>query len=293
MVRQPCPEPLFFEPCCLENKIDEQKPNQWPPIPLVLEHENELQEYPPNRVGLDNTNKNSSNNFDHENSSKGDADGWNILQSLSSKNKQANPDEHVYVHPLVKKSSSMLRLKSLEMCTESLGSESGDEFSHPLSPNTNEDYHQFWRLKYEKSSKKVPGNTNFPPPLSSISGSENVQVTPHREGGRLVLKVAKSCPCSSYFQAERVDGRLRLCLVKDGSPTRKEVEIDGEYEQEEEEEEYDDYDDENWVDDIGGNNENAGCEAGIVDRPIPRSCKESGHENKAIPNWEPYWVAIS
>lgn len=269
---QSCFEHLAFEPYGLEHKINQPKPNQWPEIPLILENQNERQEK------INNKNKTPSNNSDQKNNT-GDASAWNIIESLSNKNEKANQDENVYVHPLVKKPSS-LSLKSLEMCTESLGSETGDEFSLSLSPKTNEEYRQMWRLKYEMSTKKVSGSTNFPPPLSSITGSDSVQVTPHREGGRLVLKAATGSPCSSYFQAERVDGRLRLCLVEDN------YESDGEYELQAEEEEYDD-------DDENENSENFMCEMEIGDRLVPRRCKESGHENKGMPNWEPCWVAIS
>ncbi|KAK2359275.1 protein FAF, chloroplastic [Trifolium repens] len=48
--------------------------------------------------------------------------GWGFLQNLT---KTENGNDKVYVHPTVKRSASMLSEKSLEMCTESLGSETG------------------------------------------------------------------------------------------------------------------------------------------------------------------------
>jgi hypothetical protein len=51
---------------------------------------------------------------------------------------------------------------------------------------------------------------NFPPPLTTIRGSESLRVRPHREDGRLVIEVTKVPPSTSCFQADRSNGRLRL-----------------------------------------------------------------------------------
>nr|AFK46160.1 unknown [Lotus japonicus] len=59
-----------------------------------------------------------------------DERGWSFLQALTkptSSNCNKEEDDKVYVHPTVKRSSSLLSEKSLEMCTESLGSETGVE----------------------------------------------------------------------------------------------------------------------------------------------------------------------
>ncbi|KAL8548350.1 hypothetical protein ACS0TY_007610 [Phlomoides rotata] len=152
-----------------------------------------------------------------ENSKKGNKNGeeslncWNFMQSAT--NPLCNSRDEVYVHPLSKRSTSSLSTKSLEMCTESLGSETGS-----LINSSTDEY------CYEKQSsdvikvaktrqvmkKKV---RSFPPPLTSISGSAGVQVQTHREGGRLVIKAFSYSCCSSYFQAERENGRLRLSLL--------------------------------------------------------------------------------
>lgn len=124
-----------------------------------------------------------------------------------------NETEHVYVHPLVKRSASSLSTRSLEMCTESLGSETGSVFD---STNIGQDLSYNNNVSMERQSKQAKTRVelgkkvkSFPPPLSSIDG---VQVQTHREGGRLVIKAFS---VSSCFQAERDNGRLRLSLMKD------------------------------------------------------------------------------
>ncbi|KAL3647886.1 hypothetical protein CASFOL_008854 [Castilleja foliolosa] len=124
--------------------------------------------------------------------------------------------EQVYVHPLVKRSSSSLSLKSLEMCTESLGSETGND----MISNIDEFYHQHalekqsCNRKNQESPKKIKKAINFPPPLTSISGNEGVQVKTHREDGRLVIKAFSFSCCRNYFQAERENGRLKLSFLR-------------------------------------------------------------------------------
>ncbi|KAL6516070.1 hypothetical protein OROGR_019375 [Orobanche gracilis] len=94
--------------------------------------------------------------------------------------------EQVYVHPLGKRSSSSLSTKSLEMCTESLGCETGNNI---VSDYDDFSYHAF----LEK---------------------QGVQVRTHREGGRLVIEAFNFPYGGNYFQAERDNGRLKLSLVK-------------------------------------------------------------------------------
>ncbi|KAI5315978.1 hypothetical protein L3X38_045154 [Prunus dulcis] len=209
----------------------------------------------------------TNNNLNLIDSKDADKPGLSFLQSLGNPKNQTTKTEteteKVYVHPLVKRSALMLSPKSLEMCTESLGSETGSE-------NGGDDFSLFSQidadisfLSLESSGKinptctptitsessKISSDNNvraspktlkrsvatsFPPPLTSISGSNGVQVRPHREGGRLVLKaVTVSSPPTAYFQAERGDGRLRLLLLKDPSPNC-DIEEAGEDECEEE-----------------------------------------------------------
>ncbi|KAK6141403.1 hypothetical protein DH2020_024851 [Rehmannia glutinosa] len=200
---QSCLDPLLFEPGELTHQL--APPKQGISFP-----------WPQKQTEIENS-KNSPIN------SEKSASNWNFIQSLtnnSHNHRQSNDDvtEQVYVHPLVKRSSSSLSTKSLEMCTESLGSETGngidsifDEFSSEKQSST--------RIKPAKnldSSKKIKKSSNFPPPLTSISGNEGVQVKTHREGGRLVIKAFSFSSCTTYFQAERENGRLKLSLLRDG-----------------------------------------------------------------------------
>lgn len=147
--------------------------------------------------------------------------------------------ESIYVHPLSKRSSSsssysyssssrILSEKSFEMCTENLGSETGTDdvmdinilssssySSSPLplpSPSPSPSPREYsWR-----SSKKLlhSSSRNFPPPLTTISGANSLQVRSHRENGRLVLKAIESPIRHSFLHAERSSGRLTLTLHK-------------------------------------------------------------------------------
>ncbi|CAN6589069.1 unnamed protein product [Malus baccata var. baccata] len=179
--------------------------------------------------------------------------GWSFLQSVANQTQTAKSEseaEKVYVHPLVKRSASVLSPRSLEMCTESLGNETGSEnggdklslllhkiespllslgSSGEVNPNprcstttitTSESPKILSDNNVQATPKRLKSGsattTNFPPPLTSISGSNGVQVMPHREGGRLILKaVTVVSPPTANFQAERGDGRLRLTLLKD------------------------------------------------------------------------------
>lgn len=137
--------------------------------------------------------------------------------SLSNNNGEVPPKP--YVHPLSR--NSFLSSKSLEMCTESLGSETGcgiDQSSH-LAPA------EEVKTRANKAKTKQQ-SIGFPPPLTSIGGGVEVQT--HREGGRLVIKaVASSASNCGVFQAERGNGRLRLSLVKDEEVVTEEAEADG------------------------------------------------------------------
>ncbi|MBA0736433.1 hypothetical protein Gogos_009989 [Gossypium gossypioides] len=143
--------------------------------------------------------------------------GWSFLHSLSNANEYSTQNDNVYVHPLVKRSASILSEKSLEMCTERLGSETGSDVSDIslLSLQTGV-YNPSNSKPRESSLKRKTSRINtFPPPLTSITGSNGVQVKSHREGGRLVLQAVTIPPCHTYFHAERSEGRLRLSLFKD------------------------------------------------------------------------------
>ncbi|KAG6417243.1 hypothetical protein SASPL_119396 [Salvia splendens] len=128
-----------------------------------------------------------------------------------------------YVHPMVKRSKSSMSEKSLEVCTESLGSETGSDcFSDPELGDEEElikkrEQQQVVfpfadeNLNVVVKFKKSPPPRTFPPPLPSIDGGASVQMHSRRENGRLVLEAVSVAP-RNYFHANREDGRLLLTL---------------------------------------------------------------------------------
>ncbi|KAI3897955.1 hypothetical protein MKX03_027182 [Papaver bracteatum] len=156
-----------------------------------------------------------------------------------------------YVHPLVKQSKSCLSLKSLEICTENLGSESGsDGYPHSdssLSDTEEEDEEiqeveeesieqdkkEVVVMSYSKKSPSPPSVSksfppplkslsNFPPPLKSLSkpGGGGIQMKTHRKDGRLILEAVSVPTSTNCFNAQRRDGRLVLTF---SSPIQESV----------------------------------------------------------------------
>ncbi|KAL4578582.1 hypothetical protein LXL04_014707 [Taraxacum kok-saghyz] len=141
-----------------------------------------------------------------------------------------------YVHPLVKKSASSLSEKSLKVCTESLGSETGSDVfsSYPSSEASDENKVQENQEENEEikdadaeeqkvvkhatclTTKKPQQTRSLPPPLSSLSTARtdgpSLHMHSHRVDGRLVLE-AVSVPQQNYFEAQRQDGRFLLTLI--------------------------------------------------------------------------------
>ncbi|XP_027351057.1 protein FANTASTIC FOUR 2-like [Abrus precatorius] len=217
--------------------------------------------------------------------------GWSFLQSLSHCNNKT--EEQVYVHPTVKRSSSMLSEKSLEMCTESLGSETGsnagessDEISLFYFDTSNTT-----TLNTNCESKRVNRACNFPPPLTSITDLGGVHVMPRREGGRLILEAVASPSPRPYFHAERGDGRLRLSLFESFSVSDGEEEVgdseegvdeedEGENEKKKEEGEGCGEEDNGVEDELEECVENVEGEMGVKKFARPRSrCKQSGNRD--------------
>ncbi|XP_048427195.1 protein FAF-like, chloroplastic [Pyrus x bretschneideri] len=180
----------------------------------------------------------------------GQADIWSSIVCQKANEEEASKVATAapYIHPLVKKQSSALTKKSLQVCTESLGSETGSEgfSSYPTSETSDIevvdkdqqadqavvqqqeekekekpqrskafDENEFRAVKYNSAaSKKLPSARSSPPPLSSLSGCDGVSVhmRTHRDNGRLVLE-AVSIPSPNNFRAERHDGRLVLTFL--------------------------------------------------------------------------------
>lgn len=172
-------------------------------------------------------------------------DVWSWGSILSQKNGDSSKLPPPYVHPLVKRSASSLSEKSLEICTESLGSETGSDgfSSYPPSEVGDVDEEkdndrqqpqlqlsqscedmQIVKYHYSTSSRKS-GPRSFPPPLPSLAREDrtSVHMHSHRGNGRLVLE-AVSVPPQNYFQAQREDGRLRLTFINTSSSQEEEME---------------------------------------------------------------------
>lgn len=233
-----------LEPTLVMNKLAPPR-SSFPQKSKILEKEGEIEE---------------------ENDNVG---GWSFIQALANPcqySRKGDPEDEVYVHSLVK-----LNTKSLKMCTESLGSETGsdisgniDEFSSFLSERETDSFHGVQRSKCREFAKKINKAASFPPPLTSMSGNEGVQIRPHREGGRLVLKAMSI----TNFQAERANGRLKLSLLICKHEEEDEIIQEDEL------------------------NEENGCRKLEYSSRSTR-CKASGSRNKGISSWEPFWVAIS
>ncbi|KAI4295219.1 hypothetical protein MLD38_040537 [Melastoma candidum] len=191
-------------------------------------------------------------------------------------------DEALYVHPLMRRSASVLSGKSLEMCTESLGSETGsgdflgDDDEVEIYPFfTTDQCRKLPALKSRKGDRDR--SRDYPPPLRSMTGLAAVRMRPCRGNGRLVLQADVASSCRNSFLVERGEGRLRLSLFLEDDVTyhdRHEYQAEEEPEGEEEEEE---------GEETGKEEERIG--AGPGRRPC--RCKEGD----GLLYWKPCWVA--
>ncbi|XP_050225839.1 protein FAF-like, chloroplastic [Mercurialis annua] len=136
-----------------------------------------------------------------------------VWSSILSQKAQEEDNQTLYVHPLIKRSSSCLSEKSLEICTESLGSETGSDGL--ISPQDDIEEEEKSMSKYEmvvgKYNKKPSSAKLFPPPLSTLDGA-SLHMKPRRDNGRLVLE-AVSVTAQNNFHAQRHQGRLVLTFV--------------------------------------------------------------------------------
>ncbi|KAK8969630.1 hypothetical protein KSP40_PGU018564 [Platanthera guangdongensis] len=162
-------------------------------------------------------------------------DIWSSIQK-NNENIMVAPPSSLYVHPLVRQSSSLMSQNSLEICTESLGSETGSyEFSgdelmdSPFRDETEdeeeeveeeEEYQEMERndlsnVKYHCSISRRSPVRSFPPPLPSISRRDGFcfKMQPRRHNGRLVLE-SVPVPSHNYLRAERHGGRLLLSFIE-------------------------------------------------------------------------------
>ncbi|KAK8686021.1 hypothetical protein V6N13_125049 [Hibiscus sabdariffa] len=170
---------------------------------------------------------------------------FNVWSSILSRKVDAESSKSVpvsYIHPLVRRSASSLSEKSLEICTESLGSETGsDGFSSYLYPPSEtgdmqegdqrekDQQHQHQKQEritcfdqgeeprilkhynYDVVKKPTNHHRSFPPPIPSLSRKDgaSLRIKTRRDNGRLVVE-AVSMPSQNNFVAQRQNGRLVL-----------------------------------------------------------------------------------
>ncbi|KAL3626241.1 hypothetical protein CASFOL_029790 [Castilleja foliolosa] len=218
--------------------------------------------------------------------------------------------------PWAKKSSfPILSARSLELCTENLGSETGSEIltdgdAAVIFSSTNSSDCSAPKQRKLNSEKKP--NHSFPPPLTTMCGARSLQVQRHREGGRLIIEAVEAPFSNCYMQAERSDGRLRLSFLTAEATCADEEEDDGEWdgelaaeEVEKQEEKFEEVANEVELDypkeeieheDEINNNNNLEMEIEMEKYQWLSRCKEEGgHANKGVcGNWKPaFWVAIT
>lgn len=174
-------------------------------------------------------------------------DIWNAIQAAGMDDKVASPKKAVskpYVSPRVRRSMSQ---KSLEICTESLGCETGSGdftasldavdmssfFDSPLPAAPVEAEESFWQhsaassdeqseaeddivaVNYHCSGGRRSPRRSFPPPLPSMSSRDGtcLKMCSRRQDGRLVVEAVVVRP-RGYLQANRQGGRLCLSFIE-------------------------------------------------------------------------------
>ncbi|MED6195088.1 hypothetical protein PIB30_034739 [Stylosanthes scabra] len=239
---------------------------------------------------------------------------WSFLEAISQGTTNKKEREAIYVHPQQKRSSMVLSPKSLELCTENLGNESGTDSideemissSASVGGNLETGEQQQRQVRqYSAANKNKKAKTaNFPPPLTTMRGSESVRVRPHRQDGRLLIQLTRVPPTPSCFQAQRSHGRLRLSLLKIHNPSfdpqHKHDNEPATNEEEEPEQTEDESEEEGEEEKQEGEEDYFACEEKRIE--MPRTCKEgceheNHHNNESLlmlNNWsEPFWVATS
>ncbi|KAM7256641.1 hypothetical protein ACFE04_012382 [Oxalis oulophora] len=153
-------------------------------------------------------------------------DIWSSIVSKKVEQQvESESEPALYVHPLVKRSKSSLSEKSLEICTESLGSETGSDgfSSYPASETGDEEEDDDKMMASKNSSVNYVNKVekkSFPPPIPSLSlrGGEGgpaatLRMKSHRNNGRLVLEAVPVPQQITNFNAQRQGGRLVLTFA--------------------------------------------------------------------------------
>ncbi|XP_030470483.1 protein FANTASTIC FOUR 3-like [Syzygium oleosum] len=283
---QSCLEPQIIEPVSIRLKLTSPSPAHFSQF-LDVPSKSSLLGKSSKGSEVQNENPKMTRNF--------------LANPISPVNKQ----DFAYVPPLTKSLSSIsLHEKSLEMCTEDLGNETGivDHVSEStVLPSVLTDGSRSDRnsLKpHEHVGAKEPMRRSFPPPLTTISGAKSLQLRPHREDGRLVIEAVETPSSYPHFRAERSDGRLRLCFLRE--PTSSCVDSMDDEERTLDDDKMED-DEKDWgengvfeEEEVDGNDkrdDDSGDVTGIFQRS--GRCKKREPENRRLSTWEPYLVATS
>ncbi|KAK4793248.1 hypothetical protein SAY86_023683 [Trapa natans] len=126
-------------------------------------------------------------------------------------------------------SSSSTSDKSLELCTENLGNETGCvEISDdgPFSSSPESDQYESCPRHSVASANKEVGRVSFPPPLTTIRGGDSIHFQPRRQEGRLVIEAVRAPPAYRSLQAKRSQGRLRLCFLDEPTSVSESMTLD-------------------------------------------------------------------
>lgn len=205
----------------------------------------------------------SSSSSENEEENEKNKDIWSSIQLQKTTNMNSLFNAP-YIHPIAKRSSNSLSQKSLQICTESLGSETGsDGFSQDqdyfqssseedddeeekeeevevVSNELRDRKKELVAVNYNCCISKRSPTCSFPPPLSSISRRDGLRLRmrPHRRDGRLVVE-AVTVSSHYYLHAHRQGGRLQLYLINSPSTEEphmpsQEEESEKEFKQEEE-----------------------------------------------------------
>ncbi|OMO87304.1 protein FANTASTIC FOUR 3-like protein [Corchorus olitorius] len=130
-----------------------------------------------------------------------DIGGWSMLHYLANANTKNSTDNQVYVHPLVKHSSTKVgnetetEVGEIEMSLLSLET--------PVSNNVT-------KLRESLGGRKMI--KNFPSP--STTSSNGFQSVSSINAVGYFLKLLECLLAKAFFRAERSEGRLRLSLIK-------------------------------------------------------------------------------
>ncbi|CAH9088407.1 unnamed protein product [Cuscuta epithymum] len=151
--------------------------------------------------------------------------GWSFLVEELQADAAAGEVAHVQPRRM-KRSLSTLSSKSLEMCTEGLGCETGFGITQsmddllgnpapaPEGSSAPPPTMPAGRPPVMIASRKFNRTKSFPPPLSSAKDQQREDgvkmLLRRREGGRLVVTAVCLTRPDSFFRENRSGGRLRL-----------------------------------------------------------------------------------